>query len=57
MAKTTNSIEEKIEDIAKKQLDENQVDHFAKTESVNTKIDEASAKAESKSGGRGRQLS
>lgn len=53
MAKTTKSIEEKIEDIAKKQLDENQVVHFAKTESVNTEIDEALAKAESKSGGRG----
>ena len=53
MAKTTKSIEEKIEDIAKKQLDEYQVVHFAKTESVNTEIDEALAKAESKSGGRG----
>ena len=53
MAKSNKSIEEKIEDIAKKQLDANQVHHFAKTESINTEIDEALTKAESKSGGKG----
>ena len=53
MAKSTKSIEEKVEDIAKKQLDAIQVRHFSKTESVNTEIDEALKKAESKSGGRG----
>lgn len=53
MAKSTKSIEEKIEDIAKKQLDDNYVRHFTKTESVNTEIDEALIKAESKSGGKG----
>lgn len=53
MAKSTKSIEEKIEDIAKKQLDANHVRHFAKTESINSEIDKALLKAVSKSGGKG----
>ena len=53
MVKSTKSIEEKIEEIAKKQLDDNHVRHFAKTESVNPEIDGALAKAASKSGGKG----
>lgn len=53
MSKFTKSIEEKIEEIAKKQLDTIQVRHFTKTESVNTDIDNALAKAASKSGGNG----
>lgn len=53
MAKSTKSIEEKVEDFAKKQLDANHVRYFTKTESVNTEIDEALTKAESKSGGKG----
>lgn len=53
MAKSIKSIEEKIEDIAKRQLDANHVRHFAKTESINTEIDKALTKALSKSGGKG----
>lgn len=47
------SIEEKIEDIAKKQLDKFGVKYFTKTESVNTEIDEALKNAPSKNGGVG----
>lgn len=47
------SIEEKIEDLAKKQLDKYCVRHFAKTESINSEIDESLSKAESKTGGKG----
>ena len=53
MAKSTKRIEEKVEDFAKKKLDANHVRYFTKTESVNTEIDEALTKAESKSGGKG----
>lgn len=48
-----HSIEEKIEEIAKKQLEDNHVRYFNKTESVNTEIDTALKKAISKSGGKG----
>ena len=53
MAKSTKSIEEKVEEIAKKQLEDNHVRYFNKTESVNTEIDMALKKAVSKSGGKG----
>lgn len=53
MAKSNKSIEEKIEDIAKRQLDVNNVRYFTKTESINTEIDNALTKALSKSGGKG----
>lgn len=49
----TKSIEEKIEDIAKKSLDEYGIKYFTKTESINKEIDDALKKAESKSGGKG----
>lgn len=48
-----SSIEEQIEDIAKKQLDRVNVKYFTKTESINSEIDEALRKAPSKSGGDG----
>lgn len=48
-----SSIEEQIEDIAKKQLDSVNVKYFTKTESINSEIDEALRKAPSKSGGDG----
>ena len=47
------SIEEQVEDIAKQQLDKCGVAHFGKTESINSEIDEALNKAESKTGGKG----
>lgn len=47
------SIEEQIEDIAKKQLDVIKVKYFTKTESINSEIDEALRKAPSKNGGDG----
>ncbi len=47
------SIEEKIEDIAKKSLDKYGIKYFTKTESINKEIDDALKKAESKSGGKG----
>lgn len=47
------SIEEQVEDIAKKQLDKFKIKYFTKTESINKEIDFALKKAESKSGGRG----
>ncbi len=48
-----SSIEEQIEDIAKKQLDVIKVKYFTKTESINSEIDEALKKAPSKNGGDG----
>lgn len=47
------SIEEKIEDIAKKQLDKFGVQYHIKTDNINTEIDHALQSAESKSGGQG----
>ena len=47
------SIEEQVEDIAKQQLDKCGIAHFGKTESINSEIDEALNKAESKTGGKG----
>ena len=47
------SIEEKIEDIAKKQLDNIHVKYFTKTESINSEIEIALKKAPSKKGGIG----
>ncbi len=52
MAKN-KSIEEKIEDLFKKQLDSYQVKYYTKTETINTDIDEALRNAPSKSGGSG----
>lgn len=49
-----SSIEEKIEDQAKKQLSNGNVRYFAKTESINPEIDNALALAPSKSGGKGK---
>jgi len=49
-----NSIEERIEDLAKKQLANGDVKYFAKTESINPEIDNALALAPSKSGGKGK---
>ena len=48
-----SSIEEQIEDIAKKQLNGINVKYFTKTESINSEIDEALKKFPSKSGGDG----
>ena len=47
------SIEEQVEDIAKKQLDKFEIKYFTKTEGINEEIDDALKKAESKSGGKG----
>ncbi len=47
------SIEEQIEDIAKEQLNAIKVKYYAKTESINSEIDEALKKSISKSGGKG----
>lgn len=52
MAKA-KSIEEKIEDIFKKQLDSYQVKYFTKTEPINIDMEEALKNAPSKSGGGG----
>ena len=52
MAKT-KSIEEKVEELAKRQLDDINLRHYIKTESVNDEIDTALAKSVSKSGGLG----
>ena len=51
--KKTYSIEEKVEDLFKKQLDSLQIRYFTKTESINSAISTALADAESKSGGVG----
>ena len=47
------SIEEKIEDIFKKQLDDFNIKYFTKTESINPSIDEALKNSISKAGGTG----
>ena len=47
------SIEEQVEDIAKKQLDGIHVKYFTKTEEINSEIDNALKKSPSKSGGIG----
>ncbi len=47
------SIEEQIEDIAKEQLKAIKIKYYAKTESINSEIDEALKKSISKSGGKG----
>ena len=47
------SIEEQVEDIAKKQLNGFKVKYYTKTESVNTEIDSALKNAPSKQGGSG----
>ncbi len=49
-----SSIEERIEDQAKKQLSNGNVKYYAKTESINPEIDSALASAPSKSGGKGK---
>ena len=54
MGKKRNSIEERIEDIAKKQLDDITQKYYTKTEPINSEIDEALTKAPSKSGGKGK---
>lgn len=48
-----SSIEEQIEDIAKKQLSAIKLKYFTKTESINSEIDDALRKAPSKNGGEG----
>ena len=50
------SVEEKVEEWAKQQLDAGGVRHFAKTESINPEIDSALANAPSKRGGKGGNL-
>lgn len=52
-SKFKKSIEEKIEDLFKKQLDKYNVKYFTKTESMNPDIDKALRDAPSKSGGDG----
>ncbi len=47
------SIEEKVEEIFKKQLDSFKVKHYTKTESINPSIDDALKSSVSKSGGSG----
>ena len=48
-----SSIEEKVEEFFKAQLDSYGVKHFTKTESMNPSIDEALKNSVSKSGGAG----
>ncbi|WP_300742868.1 VRR-NUC domain-containing protein [uncultured Helicobacter sp.] len=48
------SIEEIIEDKAKRQLESLQIDYFTKTQPINTEIDSALSKYPSKSGGSGK---
>ena len=48
-----NSVEEKVEEIYKTQLDSFGVKHFTKTESINPSIDDALKNSVSKSGGSG----
>lgn len=48
-----SSIEEQVEDIAKRQLSDIKIKYFTKTESINSEIDEALQKAPSKRGGDG----
>ena len=47
------SIEEQIEDIAKRQLTNVDIKYFTKTESINSEIDKALKKSPSKNGGEG----
>lgn len=47
------SIEEEIEDLAKRQLDRMEVEYFSKTDFINKEIGEALKKAPSKNGGKG----
>lgn len=47
------SIEEKVEEIFKRQLDIYKINHFTKTESINSSIDDALKNSVSKSGGKG----
>ena len=48
-----SSVEERVEEIFKKQLDSFKVKHFTKTESINPSIDDALKNSVSKSGGSG----
>ena len=52
-SKSAKSIEEQIEDIAKKQLDEYGIKYFTKTENINSEIDTALKNFPSKKGGDG----
>lgn len=54
MTTMNKSIEEKIEDFAKKQLDNIKVKYYSKTDGINDEIEEALTKAPSKSGGKGK---
>lgn len=49
-SKTVSSVEEKVEDYFKKQLDGYEVKYYNKTDSINTSIDGALANYSSKSG-------
>lgn len=49
----SKSVEEQVEDRAKKSLDACEVHHFAKNESINSEIDAALKNAPSKKGGKG----
>ena len=49
----SKSIEEKVEDIFKNQLNEFNIKYYTKTESINEAIDSALKKSVSKSGGTG----
>lgn len=49
-----SSVEERIEDYAKKQMNNGGVKYFSKTENINSEIDNALALAPSKSGGKGK---
>lgn len=53
MATPVKSVEEKVEDYFKKQLNEFEVKYFNKTDSINTSIDDALKNYNSKSGGKG----
>ena len=54
MQKKYKSIEEKVEDWAKKQFGNQK--YYTKTEFINNEIDEALAKAPSKTGGSGKNF-
>lgn len=54
MATTNKSIEERIEDIAKSNLNNIKVKYYSKTDGINDEIDKALIKAPSKSGGKGK---
>ena len=53
MAVSNKSVEEKVEDFFKSQLNRFNVRFFSKTESVNDAVDRALKNSESKSGGKG----